>query len=217
LLIAYPIRRLLARALVPLSSIPRRWWNFLVKKNWFRGVVDRFSNPVTETTGAERKLPFVLGPPIHSSPWAESRIRELDKKCTADHVEDWLGIPVVPYESKTKLGRMPKLRSPFRIRRQPLGWRRLWQKPVLDYLQDKHPDLFVEGYPLWVDEQPGLQLAYKLVRSPMRHPLSFSPPLPPVYLSYVSSDVSYYSLPFTPEFMGRPVRERMWLASEMND
>nr|UUW21011.1 MAG: putative RNA-dependent RNA polymerase [Sanya botourmia-like virus 4] len=217
LLIAYPVRRLLARALVPLSSIPRRWWNFLIKKGWFRGVVDRNSDiPVTDTFGAERKLPYVLGPPIHSSPWAESRIRELDKKCTADHVEDWLGIPVPAFGSKTKLDRMPKLRSIFRIRRESLGWRRLWLKPVLDYLSGKHPDLFVEGYPLWVDDQPGLQLAYKLVRSPMRRPLNFSPSLPPVDLSYVSSDVSYYTLPYSPELTGRPVRERMWLASEMN-
>jgi len=217
LLISYPVRRLLARAVIPLTSVPRRWWNFLIKKNWFRGVIDRFATPVAETHGAERKLPYVLGPPIHSSPWAESRIRELDKKCTRDHVADWLGIPVAPYEAKTKLGPMPKLRSPFRIRREPLGWRRLWLAPVLEYLQTKHPDLFVEGFPDWVDEQPNLQHAYKLSRSPMRRPLSFSAPLPPVYLSYVSSDVSYYSIPYTPEFMGRPVRERMWLASEMND
>lgn len=215
LLIAFPVRQLLARAVVPLSSVPRRWWNFLVKKNWFRGIIDRERLPETFTTGSERKLPYVLGPPVKTRPWIESNIRERDRVFTAWQVKDWQGIPVTPYESKTPHGPMPKLRSPFRLRREVLGWRRLWLKPTLDYYQEKYPDIFINDNPLWVDDQPGLQRQYRLIRSPIRRPFSFGPVLPTGSVLHVSGD-SHYKVPYTMEAYGAPVLERAWLPSEMN-
>jgi len=175
-LIAFPVRQLLTRVPIPLSSIPRRWWNFLVKRSWFRGLLDKNSDvDTTITVGVQRVLPFVLGPPIHTTPFRESLIRELGDQITLSLVNEWTGVPVPPMKQKTPHQKFYKLRSKFRLGRQAHRWERLWLKPVLDLCQDYMPDMFISGDPVWVDDQPGLQVTYRLTRQPVRRPFSFGP------------------------------------------
>nr|QKI79892.1 RNA-dependent RNA polymerase [Erysiphe necator associated ourmia-like virus 62] len=216
LLTTYPVRKLLARVPIPLSSFPRRWWGYLVKKKWFRGLVDQVKPTEVIQLGTERKLPFVLGPPINSSPKIERQIKEAENEVTADYVRSWQGIPVCPIKEKVPHGKLTVLRSRFRLKRVVLGWRRLWLAPVLEALQDNLPEVFVSGYPDWVDEQPGLQLEYKLSREWGYRPPKFSPPLPPSYHTVVGPHISYRVFPYTPEFLGVQVRERMWNSNEMD-
>nr|UUW21010.1 MAG: putative RNA-dependent RNA polymerase [Sanya botourmia-like virus 2] len=176
LLVAFPVRKLLARAPLPLSSIPRRWWGFLVKKSWFRGLMDQ-STFAVEESGTERALPFVVGPPIHTTPYLESRIREMEDHVTRPIVKEWQGIPVCPLERKLPHRTFSKLRCKFRLRRAVLGWQRLWLAPVLEFVKFNCPSILVDGYPDWVDDQPGLQLSYQLIRTPMRRPFCFAPQL----------------------------------------
>jgi hypothetical protein len=176
LLTAFPVRQLLVRVPIPLSSIPRRWWAFLVKKNWFRGLIDRSDEPRVVKTGYPRALPFVLGPPIHSTPYLECRIRDLGDKFISSSVNEWSGVPVPPEKQTIPHRKFPKLRSRFRLGRQCHAWKRLWLKPVLELVTEQCPDILVSGCPDWVDEQPGLQVHYRVTRSPLRRPFSFAPP-----------------------------------------
>jgi len=174
LLVAYPVRRLLARTLPPLSSIPSRWWNFLVKKGWFRGLLDT-ADPEPTKTGVERKVPFVLGPPIHSTPYLESRIREASDREVNRLVNEWRGVPVSPVKQKIPHRTFSKLRSKFRMTRVVSCWKRLWVAPVLEAVQNSCPEILISGAPKWVIDQPGLEPAYCLVRRPIRFPFDFSP------------------------------------------
>jgi hypothetical protein len=85
---------------------------------------------------------------------------------------------VPPVEERVPHGRFEKLRSRFRIGRRLEGWRRLWIAPVLEAVTRRCPHLLVPGFPDWVDDQPGLQLSYRLTRSFRYRPPSFAPPLP---------------------------------------
>lgn len=174
LLVAFPVRKLLSRTNIPLSSIPRRWWGYLVKKNWFRGLMDRASDPEIRETGVVRSLPFVLGPPIHSTEYLEARLRDLGDKYISSRVKEWTGVPVPPAKQKIPHRKFLKLRSKFRLGRQCQMWKRLWLAPVLELVKDRCPEILVSGCPDWVDDQPGLQVHYRITRSFMR-PLSFAP------------------------------------------
>lgn len=177
LLFSFPVRKLLTRAPIPLSSIPRRWWSLLVKRSWFRGIIDRADEPEIKRTGVERALPFVLGPPIHSTPYVEYRIKQLGDRFTSSLVNEWTGVPVQPLKQKIPHRRIEKMRSLFRIGRRVHAWRRLWLAPVLEYVTVNYPQLLVPGSPDWVDDQPGLQVDYRVTRSPIRSPFSFAPRL----------------------------------------
>ncbi|QKI79951.1 RNA-dependent RNA polymerase [Erysiphe necator associated ourmia-like virus 122] len=174
LLVAFPVRRLLARVSLPLSSIPSRWWNFLVKKGWFRGLLDA-ADPEPVKLGVERKVPFALGPPIHSTPFLESRIREISDRVVNRLVNEWRGVPVPPIKQKIKHQTFQKVRSKFRLGRRIACWKRLWVAPVLEMIKDHCPDIFISGNPKWVIDQPGLEPHYSLTRSPIRRPFIFHP------------------------------------------
>ncbi|QGY72585.1 RNA dependent RNA polymerase [Plasmopara viticola lesion associated ourmia-like virus 55] len=175
LLVAFPIRKLLARVPIPLSSFPSRWWNFLVKKNWFRGLIDLAEEPTPKVTGFTRAVPFSIGPPIHTTPYREARIREFSDRVITSFVNAWQGIPLPPAKTKIKHRTFRKLRSKFRLARKVSHWSRLWVTPVLEYLKDNHPEIFIVGSPKWVDDQPNLERQWSLVRSPIRRALSFAP------------------------------------------
>jgi len=174
LLVAFPVRRLLARVLPPLSSIPSRWWNFLVKKGWFRGLLDR-ADPEPVKTGVERKVPFVLGPPIHSTPYLESRIREASDRYVNHLVNEWRGVAVRPIKQKITHPTFSKVRSKFYMTRTISCWKRLWVAPVLEAVYNCCPEILISGAPKWVIDQPGLESEYRLVRRPIRFPFTFSP------------------------------------------
>nr|UYL94575.1 MAG: RNA-dependent RNA polymerase [Botourmiaviridae sp.] len=215
LLTTFPVRKLLARAPIPLSSIPRRWWSFLVKKNWFRGLMDR-DDPAVDSVGTERKLPFVLGPPIVSSAAIEEEIREADDEVTRDIVKSWVGVPVNPVEQSIPHGKFRKFRSKYRLSRKIEGWSRLWLAPVLEAFTSKYPHLIVDGHPDWIDEQPGLQISWRLHRTPCHIPLIFSPPPPLDYLPMTGPDGPFRIIPHVSSVGGIPIVERMWNAYEMD-
>nr|UUW21012.1 MAG: putative RNA-dependent RNA polymerase [Sanya botourmia-like virus 5] len=174
LLTAFPVRKLLARVAIPLSSIPSRWWNFLVKKSWFRGLIDR-SEPEVLSRGLPRQVPFVLGPPIESTPYLESRIREASDRVISDLVKEWQGIPVPTVKTKIPHRKFEKLRSKFKLGRKAKCWLRLWVKPVYEMMQIFCPEVFIDGCPRWVVDQPNLEVQHVLTYSSPRRPLSFSP------------------------------------------
>jgi len=176
LLTAFPVRKLLVRAPLPLSSIPHRWWNFLVKRSWFRGIFDNDKAAAVETTGVERSLPFVLGAPLKvTTPFLEQRLSDMGDRAIKEIVNEWIGVPVPPLKSKRPHTKFPKLRSKFRLGRQCQMWKRLWLAPVLDYVTERFPELLLSDNPVWVDDQPGLQSSYRITRSFIR-PIKFSPP-----------------------------------------
>nr|WAK77791.1 MAG: hypothetical protein [Botourmiaviridae sp.] len=191
LLFSFPVRRLLARVPSSLSSIPRRWWGLLVKRTWFRALIENApDNPPTVSVGESRALPFVLGPPIHSTPYVEERIKLMGDRVTSELVNEWKGVPVVPRKEKIPHRSVTKERSRFRLTRSIHAWRRLWLRPVLEYVTLNAPQLLVAGTPDWVDDQPGLQAEVKISRKPIRSPFSFAPPS-----SYSANSIVYQSDP----------------------
>lgn len=174
LLNSRPVRSLLRRAPLPLQSIPHRWWNFLVKKRWFRGLLDADPCPV-DSIGVERKLPYVYGPPIYSSPAIEKEISEANEVVIRTCVNEWIGVPVHPLETKRVAVADAKLRSRYRVTRSVVGWHRLWLAPVLESFTRFFAHLLVPEGEVWVDDQPGLETYYRLNRRP-RQALSFCPP-----------------------------------------
>jgi hypothetical protein len=174
LLTCRPIRLLLRRSPIPLSSIPRRWWNFLVKKHWFRSCVDSSPSPV-ESSGTERKLPFVLGPPISTTPALEREIKAADEEVIRFYVNEWTGVPVSPIKERRPTVNEGLWKSPFRLRRRIGRWERLWLAPTLEAFTRFYYRFLVTGNDDWIDDQPGLQVGYRLVRQ-FRKPVSFAPP-----------------------------------------
>lgn len=186
LLTSRPVRSLFRRAPIPLQTIPHRWWNFLVKKAWFRGSIDR--DPVEATReGTERKLPFVLGPPIVTSGAIEAEIRAADQEVIAVCVNEWAGRPVCPLSETRPAPKDGVYRSRWKLGRVVEGWRRLWLAPTLEAFWLRYSHLFVPDGQEWVDEQPGLQLTYKLTRKP-RKPFSFAPPALPDAIQVLTID-----------------------------
>jgi len=73
------------------SSIPRSWRSFLLKKWWFRECIFAAERSA-ESTGTERKLDFEYGPPlIEPDQIKERAIRELDSITTVGQAHLWRG------------------------------------------------------------------------------------------------------------------------------
>lgn len=174
------VQSIFSRRAPTLSQIPRRWWQFLVKKRWFRMCMSMGENEaLCESEGSERKLPFTLGPPlVESSPSLEKEIARLERKVTRYHVAEWRGVLAFP-PRKFVPNRTYPTRSReknVRLERGEPVWSRLWMSPVLSFLQRNCPWLFLgELRATWVDDQPGLQVSIPIVRKPIR-PLLFAPP-----------------------------------------
>jgi len=188
LLNSYPIRALLNRAPVALSSIPRRWWNFLVKKSWFRATMINLQSEVETHGKDERKVPLVLGPPldygsISASKRAEveSMIRATEQDITFRWVRDNIGKPVYPLSKERPHRGACKARTHpgIRITRSEPSWRRLWMPEVLDILTSRlSANQFCQKDTTFVTDQPGLSTTRSLVLTPIDrsrgHP--FAPP-----------------------------------------
>jgi hypothetical protein len=179
LLNTYQVQCIFSRVDPPLSIIPRRWWQFLVKKRWFRNT---FSLPERECEilGAERKLPLILGPPLKDSyPELEKNLKRLERKVTRYYVSVWRGRTCPPVEKKKRKVPPPK-RSAYpniRLSRGAPQWRRLWCEPVLELLKRRSPDLFEWSNPDWLADQPNLTTYVPLKRHatrPCAYP--FGPP-----------------------------------------
>jgi len=166
LLTTYPVRRLFERADIPIQTVPRRWWSWLIKKSWFRGLVSAGERDV-RATGVKRQLPYVLGPTIASTESLERNIKRFEEDTISDIVKEWIGRPSRPYEEKVRHVAHVRRRCPHRLTRTCTGWKRLWLKPVLDFLTSNFPLLFEEGD--WIDEQPNLQMTWKISYGKIHH------------------------------------------------
>jgi hypothetical protein len=179
LLNTYQVQCIFSRVNPPLSIFPRRWWQFLVKKRWFRNSLC-LPDRVVEESGVERKLPLVLGPPLKvSTPSMECHLRKLARRVTRFAVNEWRGHICAPI--KKKIGKVaPPKRSAYpniRLSRGTPQWRRLWCEPVLELLKRKLPGLLEWENPDWIAEQPDLTTYVPLKRSatrPCAYP--FGPP-----------------------------------------
>lgn len=170
LLNTYQVQCIFSRTRPPLSIIPRRWWQFLVKKRWFRNV---FSLPeeIVEETGSERKLPLVLGPPLaESSDMLEAKIKKMARKVTRWAVNEWRGHLCAPVRKQVRKRPPPKRNACLNVRlsRGVPQWKRLWCEPVLELLKKTCPHVFEWGSPTWVIDQPDLTTVVPLKRSVMR-------------------------------------------------
>jgi len=173
-----PVQSMFSRVRPALTSFPRRWWQFLVKKRWFRNCMSLPEGDI-EADGVERKLPFVLGYPLRESfPAYEKEIARLERKVTRIYVKEWRGRMVAPSKKKVESRSIPTKNSCLNIRleRGAPVWRRLWLEPVLRYFERNFNHLFLFENPDWLEDQPSLQVTIPLVRKSMR-PLSFAPPL----------------------------------------
>jgi len=182
------VQSLFARVAPPVSVFPRRWWQFLVKKRWFRSVMS-LPDPVAISSGTERKLPFVLGPPLReSNKKIENDIKKAERIYTRSIVREWWGVwyfkndagfmvPITPKVTKIEKRPVVKCRSQKNIKllRGPPQWRRLWLQPVLELVEELFPELLCYTDPDWLVDQPGLTVHVPLVRRSLR-PLSFFPP-----------------------------------------
>jgi len=176
-----PVQSIFTRCRVALTLFPRRWWQFLVKKRWFRIAMSLGDDAKITTssceTSFERKLPFSLGPPLAvSTPSMESEIRRLERKVTRACVAEWRGRYCTPPKVNVKARPLPRVRlSPnVHLKRGQPVWQRLWMTPVLAYLERNFPGSFQYENVDWVDDQPGLQVSMALERRFTR--ISFAPP-----------------------------------------
>lgn len=182
----YDVRSIFSRIRPSLSLFPRRWWQFLVKKRWFRAAMSLPDAPV-ESSGVARKLPFVLGPPLREScQEIEKQIKKAERACTRIIVREWWGVwcktdttglmrTVSPLKERVK-NRVVKNDSVpnIRLSRGSPVWQRMWLSPVLEALQSRSPEIFETTNPKWISDQPGLETHIPLIRRPIR-PFSFGP------------------------------------------
>nr|WAK77890.1 MAG: hypothetical protein [Botourmiaviridae sp.] len=195
LLNTYQVQCIFSRVSPPLSLFPRRWWQFLVKKRWFRNILSLPEREV-QAFGTERKLPLVLGPPLKdSTPELEARLAKLARVVTRVAVGSWRGKLCFPV--KKKIGKCPPPKRGaypnIRLSRGAPVWRRLWSEPVLNFIEHSNPELFDYSNPNWISDQPHLTTHLPLKRSAIRPcAYSFGPPylLLPDCVPYVSDEGS---------------------------
>ncbi|QGY72532.1 RNA dependent RNA polymerase [Plasmopara viticola lesion associated ourmia-like virus 2] len=177
-----PIQEIFDRAKPALSIFPRRWWQFLVKKKWFRAVITGVDNDVTQLVQAcnglpirERTLPYVLGPPLcESNPVFEGEIFKLEQKVIRSRVSDWAGEMVVPPGKKMMKRKLKIKKEKYHLSRGSPVWTRLWLEPVLRQIEFKYPHMLLQCLTTpWIDDQPGLTTTVALVR---KGHISFAPP-----------------------------------------
>jgi hypothetical protein len=176
LLNTYQVQCIFTRIRPSLSSFPRRWWQFLVKKRWFRNTFS-IDDREPEVSGTERKMPLVLGPPLReSTPALEAKISRMERWVTRKAVSMWRGHLCAPVKKNVKKCPPPKRTACLNIRlsRGAPVWRRLWNEPVLRLLESRSPEIFEWNNPVWITDQPHLTTFVPLKRSAIRA-IPFSP------------------------------------------
>lgn len=146
----YRIKDIIQNRDIPVSVVPRRWWSFLVKRWWFRAAVVKCPVDV-EHRGDERVLPMVMGP-LLADEWAkeevEEAVRDLEKAETEKLVHNWRGVMCIPNRRKlvswSSQRSLPTVGKDRILVRKPYTLRRLWMKPVLDFLRRVTPECLRE-------------------------------------------------------------------------
>jgi len=188
-----PVRRLISRVHPEANSFSRRWWGFLVKKRWFRTIWQGSSHEgLTVSSGVERKLPMVLGPPVTEEA-DEADIKAAEKIITRDYVDGWRGKTCEPIKKKV-LHAPQKVKSFFNVRleRGERVWKRLWLQPVLEMVELRFPHWLCHTPADWIIDQPGLTVV-RPVRVSLRSRL-FRPFLPDDIVPVIGSSFKYYQL-----------------------
>nr|QYL02901.1 RNA-dependent RNA polymerase [Botryosphaeria dothidea] len=168
-----PVRNAFRRVRPPVTSVPRSWRSFLLKKWWFRSCV-LVSEPVETMTGSERKLDFCYGPPLaEPDDFKERAIRELDTVQTVSQAWEWRGKLCCP-PHRTKKMRFPK--APKRIykkmvlRAGPVLPRRLWLMQTLELVKEFLPHWLAWCPPVGtVVDQHGLVMTREWRAYPHHH------------------------------------------------
>lgn len=158
------VRSILCRVPIPVSVVPKRWWNFLVKRWWFRRALIQGEPEIVNHGYAERALPYVKGP-IISRHFHSSEIELLVEKAEALVVEDFLdrvqGVEWCPPEREISLsarrGEVVAGRC-IRLSRGTKVWKRLWLKPVLEGFRSVFGERSLDDdcSADWIDDQRGL-------------------------------------------------------------
>ncbi|QGY72584.1 RNA dependent RNA polymerase [Plasmopara viticola lesion associated ourmia-like virus 54] len=166
-------REAFRRAPIPTSSIPRRWRTWLVKKGWFRDAL--LSGTQDAVKEEERKLPFVLGPPLFEpTDFKERAITTLDNIFVVSQVVIWnRGLFAAPRSYRLHPPRLKREeQKKFRrilLRLGKKSPRRLWLKPTLDLVSERFPEWLQHcGTEKTVVDQKGLTWERKWLRSRRR-------------------------------------------------
>jgi len=137
-LTGYDARRLLRVPPSP-SEVPKRWFNFLKRKVWFRRLI--FSEYIPPQK--ERKLPYVLGPSLVAvSSETEATLKWAEYQHARELCGTWRGRKVEKDLPETFL-KAPKKRvwARLQIRRGKGVPDVLWYKPVLDAVKILAPHI----------------------------------------------------------------------------
>jgi len=181
-------RRALTRSSIKVAEVPRKWWNRLVKRWWFRSCVLWGPGGEAIQIGSERTVPIVEGPLIDSGltndvrKVLEGRIRKAERVAVEWYVASWRGKLSCPLEKRRGIPRrdLPRtnLRGSrrWRIVRGGRKWVRMWIRPVRDWFCEAYPWAVRDGRRVyadaWEDEQPGLRttVSYAIASSGERPP-----------------------------------------------
>jgi len=139
----FPLRQAFRRVCPPVSSIPRSWRSFLLKKWWFRECIFAAERSA-ESTGTERKLDFEYGPPlIEPDQIKERAIRELDSITTVGQAHLWRGRLCAPPQRTVHalaLKKADKIKyKKYVLRTGPSIPVRLWMSQTLRLVEQYMP------------------------------------------------------------------------------
>nr|QXN75334.1 MAG: RNA-dependent RNA polymerase [Grapevine-associated botourmia-like virus 6] len=156
----HPLRQAFRRVRPPVSAVPRSWRGFLLKKWWFRECIFAAERSA-ESTGAERKLNFVYGPPLcEPDDNKERAIRGLDKIPTISQAWEWRGKLCCPPHRTVTAGRLKaedkRKYKKMVLRVGPSVPKRLWLKETLDLVERFLPHWLQRCPPTNIADQPGL-------------------------------------------------------------
>jgi len=156
------VRMILANRPLAVSVVPKRWWHFLVRRSWFRGIIVSENRAPTE----HRSLNYIEGPILKGTvaerEAAEVGILALEKHQMKVVAASWRGKAFSPpSESMLKWSRVPKKmekRKDWVLRRGERKWVRMWIPEVLEIVESVCYELLSwDNTEVWADEQPGLR------------------------------------------------------------
>jgi len=140
------VRAKLENRELPVSVVPRRWWNLLVKRWWFRRLILR-DRPDVKTEGVERGLRLVEGPPLVES-WGElasleGSVEAVERRAVEELVESCAGVACSPAVRRLARFRFcaPKdsRGKGLVLSRGPVRVTRMWLSTILEEVETRWP------------------------------------------------------------------------------
>jgi len=173
------VRLILANRPLAVSSVPRRWWHFLVRRSWFRQIIVGEEPEEPE----RRQVPLKAGPILKELPGslgevAERMIRKAEREYEVQLAASWRGV-ASNCEVRKLVPSVPKRKwekKKWILKKGPRKWERLWYPTVLEAIESRYPELldYSNDGP-WAQDQPGLRTRQSYL---FYHPtkLDFQPP-----------------------------------------